>query len=310
MRIDILLGTYNGELYLADQIESILQQTYHDWRLLIRDDGSTDSTRDIIDRYARKFPSKIFTVCDDKGNIGVVANFALLAALATSEYILFADQDDIWLLDKIQRTLYQMVSAESQYGKHVPVLVHSDLLVANEQLEVIYPSFFHQQKLNPIKTQLNFLLIQNIVTGCTMMINQALLKAALPIPRGAIMHDWWFALVASAVGHIAYINKGTIKYRQHSRNLLGARSPGAVELLKKLVTEYRNKRKCLLAPQTVQAQCLLERLSGKICEEDENMVRGFSNIRKTSFFQKRYFMLKYRIWENRVYRNIYIFSSL
>ena len=108
MTIDILMATYNGEKYLDTQINSILNQTEQNFRLLICDDHSRDGTGALIEKFSREYPSKIFIVKSEK-NLGAKANFSFLMQHATADYIMFADQDDFWQEEKILIHFYKQL---------------------------------------------------------------------------------------------------------------------------------------------------------------------------------------------------------
>ncbi|MCF6093264.1 glycosyltransferase family 2 protein [Microaerobacter geothermalis] len=220
--VDILLSTYNGSKYLQKLMNSIINQTYQNWRLLIRDDGSTDGTINIIHNFVKQFPTKIIYIEDQYNNLGPSQSFSKLIEYSNANYIMFCDQDDIWLNNKIELILEKMLQLEKEF-QNKPLLVHTDLTVVDKDLQVISNSFWKYQKLNPAYKNLNHLLIQNIATGCTMMMNKRLKELAHPIPDKAIMHDWWIALVASIYSGIYHINASTILYRQHGENNTGAK---------------------------------------------------------------------------------------
>ena len=135
--IDILMATYNGGKYISEQINSILNQTYKEWTLYIRDDGSKDNTVDIIDDYCKKYPGKIIRIKDDKLGLGAKLNFSELMKYSKSNYCMFADQDDVWLNTKIEDTMNKMIEAENIHGKETPILVHTDLKVVDGNLNII-----------------------------------------------------------------------------------------------------------------------------------------------------------------------------
>src|SRR5690606_39057310 len=136
--------------------------------------------------------------------------------------VMFSDADDCWFPDKISLTLDLMrVVEKDEGGARTPTLVHTDLAVVDRDLRPIADSLWQYQGVNPDLTSLNRLLIQNCVTGCTVMVNRPLRELASPIPPGVVMHDWWMALVASSFGRIARIARPTLLYRQHGRNDTG-----------------------------------------------------------------------------------------
>lgn len=222
--IDILLAAYNGERYIKQQIESILNQSYKEWRLIIKDDRSTDNTLEIIKEFASLYPDKIMFV-ESKVNSGSAKkNFMSMLELTKEDYIMFSDQDDIWLPDKVKITLKTMKKLEQKCGEGNPLLVHGDLIVVDEELNTTAKSMFYIQNLDSKKVFFSDLLVQNNITGCTMMINRALINKITELPDYYIMHDWWFGLIASAFGKIEFMNNRMIQYRQHSSNVEGAKN--------------------------------------------------------------------------------------
>lgn len=220
-RIDILLASYNGELYIRQMIDSIFSQSYKNWQLYIRDDCSTDRTISIINDLASRFPDKIVIVPNEGKRIGVIGNFQALMCASTANLIMLADQDDIWFENKISTTI------ECVHNVNILsdlFLIHTDLSVADSNLNLISPSLSGYQAFTPhVGHSTARLIVQNVVTGCTVLMNRKLLELCLPIPKEAIMHDWWIALVASTFGRIYYLDQSTMLYRQHGKNDTGAK---------------------------------------------------------------------------------------
>lgn len=221
--IEILLATYNGERFLSEQIDSILAQDYPNLRVLARDDGSSDGTVAILEKYASQFPDRFRLMSPSAGTGHPKWNFLRLMEASTAEYVCFADQDDVWLPQKLTLTMQAMHRLERRYGKGLPLLAFTDLRVVNDQLETIVESYWKLHRIHPRQVD-HFarLLGQNVVTGCTAMVNRRLVELALHFPDEADMHDSWVALVASAFGAAEPVHAQTVLYRQHDRNLLGA----------------------------------------------------------------------------------------
>ncbi len=253
----ILLSTYNGERFLAEQLDSLLRQTWRDFIIIARDDGSSDGSRALLAEYAAKHPERFRLLPGDGGNLGACASFARLLGHALEhglepapnsglrpdpglgpdpelasgasarpgpapDYFLFCDQDDIWHDDKVERQMALMRRTEAGNAS-LPVLVHSDLAVVDAENRPIAPSFTAYQGLDIERNGFTELAISNLVTGCTALVNRALARRALPIPPEAIMHDWWLALAASAFGKLVYSAGPTVRYRQHDANTIGAK---------------------------------------------------------------------------------------
>jgi hypothetical protein len=221
----IVLATYNGAEWLEAQLESIRAQTAGDWRLYARDDGSTDATLERLREAASRDP-RIEVIGTDARNLGAAASFGVLLqhALDRSErYVFLADQDDVWLPDKCARMLAIMSGQEFKGGATKPLLVHSDLAVVAGNLSPIHASFAAQQGFDAGGAdRAARLLLANHVTGCATLVNAALLRCALPMPRVA-MHDWWLAQCAAAFGEVHFLDVAMVQYRQHGGNVVGAR---------------------------------------------------------------------------------------
>ena len=218
-KIDILLATYNGEKYLEAQLDSILNQTYSNFRLLISDDCSSDNTQKILKEYEKK-DNRIQLFFQEK-NLGVMKNFEFLLENVKNDYYMFSDQDDIWKKEKIEKSLKKLLETNSD-------LVYTDLEVVDENLNVTYPSYWKLKGIyNKIKKYNNFesLYLNNFVTGCTMISKSKLIKDVLPLPNTSkyVLHDYWIPLIISQKGKIAYIEEPLIKYRQHKNNKIGSK---------------------------------------------------------------------------------------
>lgn len=231
-KIDILMATYNGEKYLSEQIDSILDQTFQDWRLVIHDDGSRDETVRIINAYVEKYPNKIVHIDDGIRTGGAKNNFFHLMKFVQAEYIMFSDQDDVWEKEKVEITYSEMKKNEIN---DVPCLVFTDLKVVDFDLNLISNSLKSYQKLQMPKN-LEDSLLRNCVTGCTMMINSALYQS-MTYPRDALMHDWWCMIeVFKSKGKLVFVEKSPILYRQHADNEVGARKIDFKSTLNKFLT--------------------------------------------------------------------------
>ena len=216
-KIAILMATYNGEKYICQQIDSILSQTCKDWELYIHDDGSTDNTIAVVESYVEKYPNKIHLI-DGKSTGGAKYNFFYMFGQVEAPYYMTCDQDDVWLDKKIELTYDKMLTIENKAD--VPCLVYTELRVVDSELNTIADTMSGYQSLDCHKRTINQFILQNSVTGCTMMVNRALRDKMLRITDidNTIMHDWW----AAQFGKTAFIDEPTILYRQHGDNSLGA----------------------------------------------------------------------------------------
>ena len=215
-QIDILLATYNGAKYLREQIDSILKQTYSNFRLLISDDCSTDETLDILKEYEEK-DSRI-TVYRQEENLGYVKNFEFLLGLVENKIFALSDQDDIWIEDKIEVAIKKIEETKAD-------LYFSDLYLIDEKGNKISDSFWKQKGFykKVIKDKkYKGLLLNNYVTGCTIVSKKEFIKKITPFPK-EMMHDYWIAIVVSLKGKIVYDKVPHINYRQHTDNQVGSK---------------------------------------------------------------------------------------
>jgi glycosyltransferase involved in cell wall biosynthesis len=203
--ISVILCTYNGGLFLEEQIASLLQQDYPNFEVVISDDGSTDNTVAIIDRYANRHNFKILKSGTNKGYI---KNFESAIGYATGELIAFCDQDDIWLPEKLS-TLQQHI------GNHL--LVYSNSEFVDEKGNSLHKTTADISVMYSGRATTGFIL-WNTVWGHAMLIKKELLASCLPIPEN-VPHDIWFAYKATTLLGIVYVDKVLTLYRQHAKTV-------------------------------------------------------------------------------------------
>jgi glycosyltransferase involved in cell wall biosynthesis len=198
--VSVCMAVYNGEKYIRQQIESVLSELQQDDELLIYDDLSTDTTARIVEELT--FDKRI-KFKQNATQLGVVKNFELLLENARGEYIFLCDQDDVWLPGKVERCVQALT-------KHT--LVVTDCLVVNQNLDVLYPSFF-QLRHSGAGVLKN--ICKNTYLGCCMAFRKELLNMCLPIPKSIPMHDMWLGLIAEANGNVLFIEEKLSLYRRH-----------------------------------------------------------------------------------------------
>ena len=216
-KVDILIATYNGEKYLKEQIDSILNQTYQNIHLIISDDKSTDTTQDILKQYESDDRITIFY---QEQNLGYIKNFEFLLSKVQSNLFMLSDQDDIWLKEKVEKSVQKLQTENLD-------LVFGDLKVVDENLVTLYPSFVKYMKLDrKIRNEINTKKLQylyNCMTGCTILSKKSFLTKILPLPKNSkyMVHDYWIGLVVSLSGKIGFLSTPYILYRQHGNNQIG-----------------------------------------------------------------------------------------
>lgn len=239
-KVVILMSTFNGERYLSSQIDSILKQTYKNWQLFIRDDGSTDNTANIIKKYCSLDNRVHFYNKNECTNVGVVHSFMDLLKNTEADYYMFSDQDDYWLRNKIKDTLSLMLSIKNQ---NKPICVHTNYSTVDSQLRLK-----NDNKSRKIFSKFEELLFCNCIVGCTMMINNKL-KQLINFDdfnySQIYMHDWWMGLIASEFGQVLYLKKNTMLYRQHGNNVVGDVNNKYQLLLSRLINSTYDKNEIL-----------------------------------------------------------------
>lgn len=218
-KILILMSTYNGEKYVDEQLESILNQSIKDVDILIRDDGSRDKTTQIINKWLDKFPERI--KLEAKENKGVVESFFELVKLASLDYdyYFFSDQDDYWDKKKIEKAIERMKS----FSKNEKIGYCSNLNLVDINLK-----FMAKRYTKELTPSLRNCFIENIVTGCTYGVSSSLfieIKKDIKEVEGDIkkipMHDYHFYFLTTLYGKLIYDDNSYIEYRQHGNNVIG-----------------------------------------------------------------------------------------
>lgn len=291
--VEVLLAARNGELYIGQQIDSIVRQSYSNWRLLVSDDCSKDHTVEVVKSYALR-DERIRLISDNECQGSAKANFIRLASASTANYVMFCDQDDVWAPTKIQLSMSAIQELERANGPGVPALVFSDMTVVNSQLEVIHPSFEASSKIDPSRNSLSQVLVQSIGAGCTMIVNRSLVDLLLLAgPSDAMIHhDWWSTLIAAGFGVIGHINAPTSQYRQHGSNAVGAApySPfGDIARLKSMQARVEN---------TIRQSQSFERIyASQLAPARREDVAAYSSLLTVSRTTRLRILIRHRAWK-------------
>ena len=230
--VQVLLSSYNGEKYIREQLDSILAQENVAVKLLVRDDGSTDKTVEILKAYEEANDNIRVLYVE---NLGVIHSFfTLIEEAEEAEFTAFADQDDVWLPEK----LFRAVSALEEQKSELPLVYCSAKQLVDEQLNPLSQALHY----NNVRPDFGNALVENMCTGCTCVINREMLQLLKGrTPDFTVMHDFWIYLVGSCFGRVLYDQESYILYRQHSGNELGAAS-NLLENYRRRIKNFKKHR--------------------------------------------------------------------
>ena len=299
--VSVLLASYNGEKYIRDQLDSVLNQTFSGLSVVISDDLSSDGTPAVIQEYEERYPGRVKSLRNGERSGSAQNNFFRLLKSATDEYVMLCDQDDVWLSDKAEVTLREMKRLEAEWGKEVPLLVHGDLSVTDKEGKVLHKSMAEYQKIAVHDNRFSHYLVENNITGNTVMVNKALLRLLNDIPEECVMHDWWLGLLASCFGRISYIDRPLVLYRQHGDNQVGSKSGKEqyAERIRNQDAVRENYRRML-----VQAQQFLKLYGNEMSRENRETLEHFIRLYGKNRAEKIYIIWKYKLMKSTPMRTL------
>lgn len=308
-RIDILLATYNGARFLSEQLASLERQTHSDWRLLVRDDGSSDGSLDMVREWSKGISRPVEIIEDGRTGLGASLNFAALLEQSDAPYFACCDQDDVWLPEKLEVMLASLRQAEQRGSKDGPIMAYSDLRVVDADLNLIAESFrefSRRPRLYPGR-ELRQVMMHNVVTGCASLGNAAVREEALPIPPEASMHDWWLAMVAAGLGQLVWVPQAKILYRQHGGNTLGANPNDPLSQIRYVAGNLREaiaRSRKLLADTQKQAGAFVARYGEALPREDCAILESYSRLPEMGIAKRKEFFLRNKMLEDNIVKNM------
>lgn len=290
-RVQILLSTWNGERWLPELLASLEQQSFQDWQLLIRDDGSADQTLRILLKWQAAHPHKLAGLLLDGKHLGSKLSFSRLVEASTAPCLMFCDQDDVWFPEKVELQYTALRRLEGQYGEETPLLVHSDLAVVDQHRELHAVSFWEYRNFDVGQRKQAYLL-NNVVTGCATAFNRTAARMAFPLPLYAMQHDRWLALVCAWFGQIQPLPHPMLFYRQHGSNLIGA-EPANLTGLSARVEAW-----------SMQAEAFLHHFGDRLDASDYRLVEAVAGLRHLQGWKRRQHILHHRLFKQGVLNNL------
>lgn len=336
--ITVLVASYNGSRYIKQQLDSILAQDEKDIHILVSDDCSADGSGELLKEYEERHRDRILVLFRRKPSGGAAAHFlkllklmadaahgpeeqpqhgsllpeyevtksqlAHLGRLAGADYFMLSDQDDVWLPQKARMLSDKMKEMEGEPGhSRLPLLVHSDLTVTDEELRPIADSFFRYQKISPERTRLPQLLVQNNVTGGAVMLSRSMLPYLQEIPGVCLMHDAWLALIASCFGEIGWVDRPLYYYRQHGGNTLGAEKGDNLDSVRARVKDGGSARENY-RKMFGQAECFYHMFRSCLNREQQETLEAFIRLPRCGRLGKMGLMVKYGFTKNTLVRTL------
>lgn len=296
--VQVFMSTYNGEKYVKEQIDSILLQENVEVKLLIRDDGSRDSTKKILKAYEEKYEN--IEVYSGK-NLGACKSFFDLMQHADKkvDYFAFADQDDVWNKNKLDRAVY-LIGDEALDA----VLYCGCYTLVNSRLKKLK---YNNRLSNDVKDIFGNALIENRCMGGAAVFNRPLLELILnKVPMKAYMHDWWIYLVAAAFGKVIFDNTPFLYYRQHDYNVVGVNNT-ILGNLQKRINNFQKLRKYV--PDQVKE---FEMIYGNLLScSQKYQITYLMNQKRNPLSRLKIFRIKgikrSRFIEDIIYKTMYLF---
>lgn len=301
--VAILLATYNGEKYLKEQIDSILNQTYKDIKIYIGDDCSKDSTIDIIRAYKNLYPDKI-VYYQNNVNMGFIKNFEKLLQICSENYIAFSDQDDIWDRNKIFLQ-YTVLKEKEKIYQNKAIMIHHDLEVVDSNSHKIFDSYFIARGYKfSLKKDLGAILGPCGVMGNTIFMNKQLKSIILPFPEMLDSHDYWIAVNCEFFGVRVTMNTTLIKYRIHAFNTSNK---------KNIFYQGLTRNKIIYLPNhNTTRKIFLKKLVNRVSSQDKRVLMAYLSYLELKGSRINIYvnLIKFNLLKRKFFIRLFIFFRL
>lgn len=291
-KIHVACSARNAGTWIDAFLTSLVAQSHTDWELWIRDDGSTDDTSERLERW-RVRDGRVKPIVRGERSLGAAQGFAdvFRHLPADAQVIATGDADDVWMPERLARGLLALERAERETPG--PTLIYSDLCVVDEHLQVIAPSFWSSEGIDPNESSLPSLAIQNVAVGPTLLFNRALLAEVQDVPESAAYQDWWIALAAAATGRLVALSEPLVLYRQHDSNSVGARQDSALARVPRAMSRRWKVRKDLDMISR-QAGALLTKYRDRLRDEDCVALEGLASIAELNGWRRKAAIARWR----------------
>lgn len=304
--IYIMMCTYNGEKYIKEQIDSILNNTVTNWRLYISDDGSTDKTHDLAFEYAKDYPDKIILTTHENASDPSIHFLEKVRDISVQmqpdDCVMLCDQDDIWYDNKIELTLECMKRLMAKSSNQIPLLVCTDVEVVDGKKEQLAASYRKMNHYSIKNLDAAHLLMEHKAQGCTIMINKVLADKIKELPKMIKGHDVWLELIAATMGKVDYVDEPTMAYRRHSKQFTVGEM-GYWKILSKQLMTLKDQKYMIYSSAPQAREFLRIYGSGLDCK-CRKLVEAYATLEQQGFWQKRLNIIKYHMWKTGIIKNI------
>lgn len=293
MKMSVALCTYNGDLYLCEQLASIAAQTRQPDELVVCDDGSTDGTLSILEKFAKNAAYPVHIV-RNTNNLGVVANFQQAVKMCAGELTSLADQDDVWLPDKLKNAEIEFLNNMNPEN----LLYCTRLQYVDSNLEPLgFSSIPHAICFENAITE-------NIATGCTIVFGSELKKHFLNADASDMaMHDWWLYLVATTFGKTAFDPVPSIAYRQHGKNVAGWK-PRPIKLIHRTLSLRKRLHSGPMGMDSLNQAARFIKAYPQIPSDKREIVSELIQLRKSGLLGRLRYLTRARIMRNDFFENL------
>ena len=304
--VDIAVPTYNCARWLDEFMESILAQDFTDWRIVTRDDGSTDDTVARMAAWKARLGGRLEIIPNEtKDNLGPVGCYNIILSSVDAPWVFLADPDDVWKPHKIRKSLLSINGTQIDSGVTTPVLAFTDAEVINENGEFICSSYWKWQRLRPNNVcSFSRTIMESPAISSGMIMNRALLCKALPIEGSYSFQDWWLVLVAVAFGKVIPVYEKTFLYRRHGGNDSNVPITSSFLTIMRGLRSSRARLKKLLFDISRQSEVFLLRFRSNLDGVSIGILKDSMVLSRSGYGQRCCLILKRQLLFGSILKNI------
>lgn len=296
--IEIITPAYNVEPYIDEFFQSLLAQDYQNWRVLARDDGSSDGTVKKLEAWQQHLGEKLRIIPNPGSiNLGARGSFSLLFTLTTAPWVACGDSDDIWLPNRLSATYTAAAALAAEHGSDMPLLVSADAYIVDDRLNRISDSVWSWQGLDPgAITSFPRMLMDHPVLGATTLANRRAVEKAFPLPSPSIDHDWWLGLVVSSFGVCKILPEKTMLYRRHGQNTSALPLTTSPLMALSQITNWKTRLNKIMNYVILQARAFENRFAQELSPAQKQTLHGLIALSNMSWAERKITIIRRGLW--------------